>query len=105
MPKGEKGKIGHIHSDDLYGLFKNSTNNNNNNGPVVGQKRSITNNYGGKNTPAKVPCCQYPARTVSDIEVDLEILHQVDQKHQIPPNLGDTTSERLALVIKKTLVI
>ena len=49
----------------------------------------------------KVPCCQNPAKTVSDVEVDLEILNQVDQEHQIPQNLGDAISVRLASVIKK----
>ena len=42
-----------------------------------------------------------PAKTVSDVEVDLKILNQVDQEHQIPQNLGDTISERQASVIKK----
>ena len=36
-----------------------------------------------------------------DVEVDLEILNKVDQEHQIPKNLGNTISERLALLIKK----
>ena len=52
MPKGEKGKTGDTQSIDLPALFKNSTKNINN-GPVVGQKRPITNNDGGTNTPAK----------------------------------------------------
>ena len=98
--KTEKGKTGDTHSDDLSALFKNSAENNNN-GALVGQKRSITNNNGGANTPAKVPCCQNPAKTVSDVEVDLEILNQADQEHQIPQNLGDAMSARLASVIKK----
>ena len=38
---------------------------------------------------------------MSDVEVDLEILHQVDQEHQIPQNLDDAMSERLESVIKK----
>ena len=38
---------------------------------------------------------------MSDVEVDLGILNQVDQEHQIPQNLGDAISERLASVIKK----
>ena len=59
LPKGEKGKTGDTHSDDLAELFKNSTENNN--GAVVGQKRLITNNDGGNNNPAKVPYCQNPA--------------------------------------------
>ena len=100
LPQGEKGKTGDTQSDDLSALFKDSAENNNN-GAVVGQKRPITNNDGGNNTPAKVPCCQSPAKTMSDVEVDLEILNQVDQEHQIPPNLGDAISERLASVIKK----
>ena len=100
LPKGEKGKTGDTDSDDLSALFKNSAENNNN-GAVVGQKRHITNNDGGNNTPAKVPCCQNPAKTVSDVEVDLEILNQVDQEHQVPQNLGDAILERLAAVIKK----
>ena len=74
---------------------------NNDNEAVVDLKRPITNNVGGDNTPAKVPCCEYPAKTVSDVEVDLQILNQVDQEHQIPQNIGDAISERLALVIKK----
>ena len=98
LPKGEKGKTGDTHSDDLSALLKNSTENNNN-GPTVGQKRPITNNDGGNSTPAKVLCCQNPAKTVSDVEVDLEILNQVDQEHQNPQNLGDAISERLASVI------
>ena len=81
-------------------LFKNSTENNNN-GPAVGQKRPITNKDGGSNTPVKVLCCHNPAKTVSDVKVDLEILNQVDQEHQIPQNLGDPISERMKLVIKK----
>ena len=36
------------------------------------QKRSIINNDGGNNTPARVPCCQNPAKIVSDFEIDLE---------------------------------
>ena len=88
LPKAEKGKTGHIHSDDLPVLLKYSTENNNN-GSVVGQKRPITNNDCDNNTPVKDPCCHSPAKTVSDIEVDLEILNQFDQKHQIPQNLGD----------------
>ena len=97
LSKAEKGKI---HSNDMSALFKNSAENNNN-GAVAGQKRPITNNDGGTNTPAKVPCCQNSAKDVSDVEVDLEILNQVDQEHQIPQNLGDTISESLASVIKK----
>ena len=91
----------------MSALFKNSTENNNNNGAVVGQKRPITDNDRGNNLPAKGPCSQNPAKTVSDVEVDLEIemLNQVDQEHQIwyqiPQNLGDAISERLASVIKK----
>ena len=100
LPKAEKDKTGDTHSDDLSALFKNSAENNNN-GAAVGQKRPITNNDGGTNTPAKVSCCQNPAKTVSDVEVDLEILNQVDQEHQISQNLGDAISERLASVIKK----
>ena len=50
---------------------------------------------------AKVPCCRNPAKTVSDVEVDLEMLNQVDQEHQAPQNFGDAISERLASVIKK----
>ena len=100
LSKGEKGKTGDTQSDDLSALFKDSAENNNN-GAVVGQKRSITNNDGGNNTPAKVLYCQNPAKTVSDVEVDFEILNQLDQEHQIPQNLGDAISERLASVIKK----
>ena len=59
-------------------LFQNSAENNNNRAEV-GQKKPITNNDGGTNTPSKDPCCQNPAKTVSDIEVDLEILNHVDQ--------------------------
>ena len=70
LPKGEKGKTGDTNSDDLFALIKDSAENNDD-GAVVGQKKSITNNNGGNNTPAKVPCCQNPAKTVSDIEVDL----------------------------------
>ena len=99
LPKGEKGKTGDTHSDDLSTLFKNSTENIN--APVVDQKRPITNNDGGNNTPAKVPCFQNLAKTVSDVKVDLEILNQVDQEHQISHNLSDAILERLASVIKK----
>ena len=101
LSKAEKGKTGDTHSNDMSALFKNSAEKNNNNGAVVGQKRPITNNHGGTNTPAKVPCCQNSAKVVSDVEVDLEILNQVDQEHKIPQNLGDAISERLASVIKK----
>ena len=38
---------------------------------------------------------------MSDVKVDLEILNQVDQEHQISHNLSDAISERLASVIKK----
>ena len=38
---------------------------------------------------------------MSDVELDLEILKQVEQEHQIPQNLGDATTERLGSVIKK----
>ena len=54
-------------------LYKNSADNNNN-GAVAAQKRPITINDSGTNTPVKVPCCQN-LETVSDIEVDLEILN------------------------------
>ena len=74
---------------------------NNNIGPLVGQKRPITNNDGGNNTVTKVPCCQNPAKTVSEVEVDFEILNQVDEEFQIPQNVCDAPSERLASVIKK----
>ena len=100
LPKGEKGKTGDTQSDELSALFKDSAENHNN-GAVVGLKRPITNNDGSSNTPAKVPCFQNPAKIVSDVEVDLEILNQVDQEHQIPQNLGDAISERLTSVIKK----
>ena len=100
LPKGEKGKTGDTHSDELFALLKNSTENINNE-PVVGQKRPIPNNDGGNSTPEKVLYCQNPAKTGSDVEVDLEILNQVDQEHQIPQNLGDAISERLTSVIQK----
>ena len=38
---------------------------------------------------------------MSDVKVDLEILNQVDQEHQISHNLSDAISERLASVIKE----
>lgn len=44
---------------------------------------------------------QYPTKNVSDVGVDIVILDQVDQEYQIPQNLGDALSERLALVVKK----
>ena len=97
--KGEKGKRRDTHSDDLSELLIKSTENNN--GLVVGQKRPITNNNGGNNTPAKVPCCQNLGKTMIDVEVDLMILNQVDQEHQILQILDDAMSERLASVIKK----
>ena len=81
----------------MFALFKNNAENNNS-GAVVGQTNNdkpITNNDGGNNTPTKVPCCLNPAKTVSEVEVDLEILNQVDEEHQIPQNLGDAISERL----------
>ena len=83
----------------MYALFKNSAENNNNRA-VVGHKRPITNNDGGANTPAKVPCCENPVKISSDVEVDFKILNQVDQKHQILQNLGDAISESFASVIK-----
>ena len=101
LPKGEKCKTGNTHSDYWFALLKNSTENNNND-PVVGQKKPITNNDGGNNTPEKVLYCQNPAKTVSDVEVDLEILNQVDQEHQIPQNLGDAIWERLTSKLKST---
>ena len=99
LPKAEKGKTGDTHSDDLSVLLKKSAENNNN-GALVGHRRPITNNDGGTNTPANVPCCHNPAKTTSDVEVDLEILNQVGQEHKIPQNLGDAISERLVSVIK-----
>ena len=100
LPKREKGKSGDTHSDDLSALFKNGTNNNNNNnnnnGPAVGQKRPITNNNKGNNTPAKVSCCKNQDKTVSDVEVDSEILNYdspVDQEHQIPQDLCENILE------------
>ena len=101
LPKGEKEKTGDTHSNDLSALFKNNTEKNNNKA-AVGQKRPITNNDGANNTPAKVPCCQNPTKTMSGVEVDLEILNQVDQKHQMPQNLGAAVSDRLASVVKNT---
>ena len=97
--KGEKSKRRDTHSDDLSELLIKSTENNN--GLVVGQKRPITNNNGGNNTQAKVPCCQNLGKTMIDVEVDLIILNQVDQEHQILQILDDAMSERLASVIKK----
>ena len=67
----------------------------------LANKTPFLNNDDGNNTPAKVLCYQNQAKTVSSVEVDLEILNQVDQEHQIPQSLGDAISERLALVIKK----
>ena len=84
----------------MFVVLQKSTENNDN-GPLVGQKRPITNNDGGNNTVAKVPYCQNPAKTVSEVEVDFEILNQVDEEFQIPQNVGDAPSERLASVIKK----
>ena len=105
VPKGEKGKTGDNHSNDLSVLFKNITENINNAPvPVDGQKRTITNSDGGNNTPAKVQCCQHPAKTASDVEVALEILNQVDQEHQILQNFGDAISKKL-VTVKKTLDI
>ena len=55
-------------------------------------------NDGDNNTPAKVSCCQNPAKTVSDVEGDF---FQIDQELHIPQNLGDPISERLPSVTKK----
>ena len=71
--KADKGKTEDNHYDDLAALFKNSAENNN--GVVAGQKWPITNNEGSTNTLAKTLCCQNLAKTVSDVEVDLEILN------------------------------
>ena len=46
----------------------------------------MTNNDGENNTPAKVPCCQDPAKNMSDVQVDLEILNQAHQEPQISQN-------------------
>ena len=100
LPKAEKGKTGDNHSDDLSALFTNSAENNNN-GAVVDQKGPFTNDDGGTNTQAKVPHCQNLAKSVSDVEADLEILNQVEKEQQVPQNLGDPISERLASVIEK----
>ena len=81
-------------------LFKNNAENNDN-GAAVDQKSLIANNDDGANTPAKVLCCRNLAKTLFDVEVDLEILNQVDQEHQVRQKLGDAISDRLALVIKK----
>ena len=72
LSKAEKGKTRYTHSDDLSVLFRNSVEN---------------NNIGASN--------------VSDVQVDFEIPNHVDQEQQIPQNLGDAISERLASVIKK----
>ena len=101
LPKAEKGKTGDTRSHNMSALVKNSAENNNNDGEVVGKERPIINNDGGTNTPAKVPCCQNSAKAVSDVEVDMEILNQVEQEHQIPQNLGDSTLGKLVTVIKK----
>ena len=77
LPKGEKAKTGGIHSDNLSTLFKNGAENDYNR-ETVGQKRPITSNDSGNNTPAKVPS-----------------LNQIDQEHQIPQKLGDAISKRL----------
>ena len=98
LPKADKGKTGDTRSHNLSALVKNSAENNNNDGEVVGQKRPITNNDGGNNTPAKFPCFQ---KAVSDVDVDMEILNQVAQEHQIPQNLDDSTLGKLVTVIKK----
>ena len=47
-------------------------------GSAMAHKRPITDNDDGVNTPANVTCCQNPAKTVSDVEVDLETPNQVD---------------------------
>ena len=100
LPKVEKDDTGDTHSDGLSAFFKKSAENNNI-GAVIAQKRPITNNDSGASTPAKVPCRQDPAKTVSEVDVDLEILNQFNQDHEIPQNLGDAMSERLASVNKK----
>ena len=69
LTEAEKDKTGDTRSDDLSAFLKKSTENNSN-GAVIAQKRLITNNDSGASTPAKVPCCQNPAKTVSDVEVD-----------------------------------
>ena len=100
LPKADKEKTGDTCSHNLSALVKNSAENNNNDGEVAGHKRPITND-GGNNTPAKVPCCQNSAKAVSDVQVDMEILNQVEQEHQILQNLGDSTLGKLVTVIKK----
>ena len=62
LPKAEKDKTEDTHFNDLSALFKNIVENNNN-GAVVGQKKPITNNDSGTNTPKKIPCCQNPLET------------------------------------------
>ena len=100
LPKADKEKTGDTCSHNLSALVKNSAENNNNDGEVVGHKRPITND-GGSNTPAKVPCFQNSAKAMSDVQVDMEILNQVEQEHQILQNLGDSTLGKLVTVIKK----
>ena len=100
LPKVEKDDTGDTHSDGLSAFFKKSAENNNI-GAVIAQKRPITNNDSGASTPAKVPCREDPAKTVSEVDVDLEILNQVNQYQETPQNLGDAMSERLVSVNKK----
>ena len=45
-------------------------------------------------------CCQYPSKTVPTCEIEMVILDQVKQKHQIPQYLGGAISERLTSVVK-----
>ena len=74
LPKEEKSKTGDTQSVNFSSLFKNSAENNNN-GAVVGSKRPITNIDGANSIPAKAPCRQNPAKTMSAVEVDLETLN------------------------------
>ena len=102
LQKIEKYKAGNSDSDDLPVLLKTSAENGNN-GPVIGQKRPISNNDELNNVPENVLCCKYLAKTVPVVGVDVIILDQTDQEHQILKNLGDAILEKLASVVEKNL--
>ena len=81
-----------------------------------------TNDNNGIVIPAKIPCngqpekdlgCSNPAKGLSTTnkpesnfgednkDVDMVILDQIDQEHQVPKSLGDSVPEKLAGVVTK----
>ena len=67
--------------------------------PSCWPKRPISNNNDRNNIPAKVLHCQYPVKTVPDVEVNKVILNSVDQEHKNSRKLA--ILEKLASTAKR----